>query len=105
MILLSADDVRRRAESLAERMRSFGAKVSVVEQASRIGGGALPDFELPGAAVRWEPPCPAHEAAKALREQEPPLLARIQEGSILLDPRTLDEGELEAAAAVVGRLV
>ena len=37
----------------------------------------------------------------ALRAGEPPLIARVHEDRVLLDPRTLAEDELEPAIAVV----
>jgi L-seryl-tRNA(Ser) seleniumtransferase len=41
--------------------------------------------------------------ARALREGEPPLIARIHGDRVLLDPRTLTDEEVELAIAVVGR--
>ena len=35
---------------------------------------------------------------RALREGDPPVIARIHDGQVLLDPRTLADDELEAVA-------
>jgi L-seryl-tRNA(Ser) seleniumtransferase len=39
--------------------------------------------------------------AAALRAGDPPLVGRIRDGQLLLDPRTLAEEELEPAIAAV----
>jgi L-seryl-tRNA(Ser) seleniumtransferase len=50
----------------------------------------------------------AERLAAALRDGDPPLLARIVHDRVLVDPRTLEAEDLEAAAgaiaAAVGRL-
>ena len=40
--------------------------------------------------------------ARALRAHDPPVIARIHDGRVLLDPRTLTDGDLEAVIAAVG---
>jgi L-seryl-tRNA(Ser) seleniumtransferase len=71
----------------------------VVEAVARVGGGALPLLELPGPAValHGEPVA----LATALRAGDPPLIGRIHAGRLLLDPRTLRDDEIDAAAAAV----
>jgi L-seryl-tRNA(Ser) seleniumtransferase len=41
------------------------------------------------------------ELAAALRRQDPPLLARIADGRVLVDPRTLAEDELDLAVRAI----
>jgi L-seryl-tRNA(Ser) seleniumtransferase len=75
----------------------------VVEAVARVGGGALPLLELRGPAVAFGPPAtpdPARLAA-ALRAGDPPLVARIADGCLLVDPRTLADDELGHAAAAI----
>ena len=40
-------------------------------------------------------------AAAALRRADPPVLGRISEGALLLDPRTMSDAEVPAAARAV----
>jgi L-seryl-tRNA(Ser) seleniumtransferase len=86
------------AQRLAERI---GRPARVVPTVSRVGGGALPLTELPGPAValRGDPVA----LAAALRDGEPPVAARIHDGEVLLDPRTLAEDELESLADAARR--
>jgi len=86
--------LERRARMLAE---AVGGEVT--ESTARVGGGALPLLELPGpvVALDGEP----ERIARALRGGEPPVIGRIQGGRLLLDPRTLTDDELGAAAGAV----
>jgi L-seryl-tRNA(Ser) seleniumtransferase len=65
---------------------------------SAIGGGSLPDVTLPTRALALPGPDPDALAA-ALRRADPPVVGRIEEGLVLLDPRTVGPGE---DAALVG---
>jgi L-seryl-tRNA(Ser) seleniumtransferase len=99
LAMLTADDaeLRARAARLAE---ATGGEV--VDAVGRVGGGALPLLELPGPAVAIAPgPSGADALAAALRTGDPAVVARIEDGRLLLDPRTLAPGELEPAAAAV----
>jgi L-seryl-tRNA(Ser) seleniumtransferase len=99
MLTAPAAELEARARRLAD---ATGGEV--VEAVARIGGGALPLLELPGAAVALSPAgWTAHELAAALRAGEPPLIARIAGERVILDPRTLaGEEELDLAGAAVG---
>jgi L-seryl-tRNA(Ser) seleniumtransferase len=100
MLTASPDELHARAQRLAEA--TGGELVDVV---GRAGGGALPLLELHGPAVAvgtHDTDPPAEELAARLRAHDPPLLARISDGRVVVDPRTLHgDGELEQAAAVV----
>jgi L-seryl-tRNA(Ser) seleniumtransferase len=64
---------------------------------ARVGGGALPLLELPGPAVAVTG-SPPDELAARLRASDPPVIARIEDGRLLLDPRTLTDDELPFVA-------
>jgi L-seryl-tRNA(Ser) seleniumtransferase len=63
-----------------------------------VGGGALPLLELEGPAVALVSPASPMSIARALRRAEPPVLARIHDDRVILDPRTLSDQEVEPAA-------
>jgi L-seryl-tRNA(Ser) seleniumtransferase len=86
--------LRARAERLAAAVGG-----EIVETAARVGGGALPLLELPGPAVAL-PGAPDPLAAR-LRAADPPVIGRIQDGRLLLDPRTLADDEIELVASAV----
>jgi L-seryl-tRNA(Ser) seleniumtransferase len=81
------------ADELAARI---GVGARIVSSVSRVGGGALPLTELSGPAVALQGDPGA--LAAALRHGEPPVIARIHDGRVLLDPRTLAADELEPVA-------
>ncbi len=74
-----------------------GASVTVIEGASQMGSGSLPGQELPTRLVAVAPAnVPPGELALRLRRHEPPVFARVHQNQVLLDPRTLLDGEEEA---------
>jgi L-seryl-tRNA(Ser) seleniumtransferase len=97
MLTASEDVLAARAARMAE---AIGVQAAVARAAGRVGGGALPllDLEGPVVAIAGAPP---DALARRLRAGEPPVLARIEDGRLLLDPRTLTDAEADAAAAAV----
>ncbi len=97
--MLTADPatLARRASWLASRTGG-----DVIETVARAGGGCLPLLELTGPAVALTPVDSADALARRLRARTPPLITRILDGRVIVDPRTLlDIDELELAAAAV----
>jgi L-seryl-tRNA(Ser) seleniumtransferase len=91
MLHEDASIVRARAERLAA---AVGGEVE--ETVGRVGGGALPLTELPSFA------CAVDEAlATALRTHEPPVIGIVRDGRLLLDCRTLADGDVDEVAAAV----
>ena len=107
-LALSAPDLRRRCRRLQQRIRKVcGAAlaVEVVAATSTVGGGALPLTELEGYALALVPQSGSvTQLATRLRNGELPVVGRLHEDRLLLDPRTLasgEEGLLVAALAAV----
>ena len=79
------------------------AKVSggnVIKGASTIGGGSLPGATLPTWLLALDSANP--QALKtALRRADPPIIARIAGGRVLLDPRTVLAGQESDLARVL----
>ncbi len=75
-----------------------GDRIGVRESVSAIGGGSLPEVTLPThvLSVRTDRP---DDLAARLRAADPPIVARIAEGAVVLDPRTVGPGEDEALVA------
>jgi L-seryl-tRNA(Ser) seleniumtransferase len=96
MLLADPAELASRAERVAAELCRSGWKgVSVERAVARVGGGSLPELELPGAAVRIElGEREAGRLAAALRRAEPPVLVRVQRGAVHLDPRALGPDEV-----------
>jgi L-seryl-tRNA(Ser) seleniumtransferase len=92
--------VRKRAKRLSTLLRRALPKevsVTLVDGQSMAGGGALPAQEIPTVLVRIR--AKALSAAvieDRLRRREEPLIVRVADEGILLDPRTLDPEEFAA---------
>jgi L-seryl-tRNA(Ser) seleniumtransferase len=81
------------AQKLAKAIGE-AARIEVVAETSTVGGGALPLTELPGFAVAVAPQNLSVDALAArLRHGRPPVVGRIQEGRLLLNPRTVARSE------------
>ena len=75
-----------------------GARVRPSESA--VGGGTLPGETLPTAVLALPVADPDALAAR-LRRADPPVVGRIEEGHLLLDPRTVQPGEGAALVAAL----
>jgi len=103
MISSTVDEIMQRADVWRDRL---GADAIVVEGESTVGGGSLPGETLPTRLVAL-PSAHVDQLALSLRQQSPPVIGRIESGSLHLDPRTVlpeqDEPLIQAVlAASVG---
>jgi len=72
-----------------------GTTVRVVRATARPGGGSLPLVELEGPALAVTSPAGPDALAARLRRGDPAIVTRVQDGAVLLDPRTIADVELE----------
>jgi L-seryl-tRNA(Ser) seleniumtransferase len=99
--------IEQKAESWAVHLRASGVTCSVVPGESAIGGGSLPGETLPTylLAIPLTEQLAGKKAA-LLRQQPTPVIARVEAGVLLLDPRTVLEVEeqvlLETLVRVLG---
>ena len=103
MLAAGEDDLAARARRIAA---AVGDRARVVTGAARVGGGALPLLELEGPVCAVDPaPLGAAELAARLRGRELPVVTRVSEGRVVLDPRTMSDADaVEAASAVADAL-
>ena len=91
MIAASPADLKRRAEGWQSRL----GRGEVIEGRSTIGGGSLPEETLPTWLLSIEVSHPT-EFARSLRALDLPIIARIEAGRPVLDPRTVLSDDEEA---------
>ncbi len=90
MIRLSKEEVGKRADMLTEQIRASGFSADVVDGESVIGGGAAPTAVLPTKLVAISKQgLTANELETRLRMSNPPVIARLENGQVLLDLRTV----------------
>jgi L-seryl-tRNA(Ser) seleniumtransferase len=106
MLGASADAMAARALTWQRQLLERGIEVEVVPAESTVGGGSLPGERLPTTALALTPrPGRAADLLRRLREHEPPLIGRIEQERVLLDPRTVlpdeDDALLDAVVAAL----
>jgi L-seryl-tRNA(Ser) seleniumtransferase len=100
MLVAGEAELRARAEAMRDAIGPDRARV--ITAAGKVGGGALPLLELEGPVVAVDG---GDELAAALRAADPPVIARISEGRVILDPRTMTDEEATTCAEVLRRLL
>src|SRR5437867_3546152 len=97
MLQASAAELKHRAESFAGRV---GENAEPLELKSIVGGGSAPETYLPSWGVALDfPGISDAELERRLRNSDPPVIVRLEEGRAILDFRTIfktDEDELLA---------
>ena len=90
------DMISQSQESLADRAEAWqstvGGVTSVVPGESTVGGGSLPGETLPTSLLSIDPTTVtggASAVAANLRRSTPPIIGRIDDDRVLLDPRTV----------------
>ncbi len=102
MLCLPLDRVQARAEALCAALTALGGPLECAVEAcaSAMGGGALPAVGIPSAAVcAAVQGMSAEELARRLRRNEPPIISPIRDGRVVLDLRTVLDGEESAVVA------
>jgi L-seryl-tRNA(Ser) seleniumtransferase len=88
------NELRQRAEKLAENLRAIAGLVSVktAEDVAYVGGGSLPDQSMKSWVVEIEPSSISDaELAHRLRLGTPAVMARLHGGKVVFDVRTVFE--------------
>jgi len=84
MIASPLDQLERRAASWREELKQG----KLIHGQSTVGGGSLPEESLPTWLLALDSEQPDRLAAR-LRHLELPIIARIESGQLVLDPRTV----------------
>jgi L-seryl-tRNA(Ser) seleniumtransferase len=100
MIARPLSEIETQADTWVAQLQELGLKASVMEGHATVGGGTLPGTTLPTwlVAVAYER---VDRLAAALRAGRPPVVARVGDGRLLLDPRTVLPGQEQALVQAV----
>ena len=102
MLAVTGEELEQRARSLIERIPQTGVVLELLAGESAVGGGAGPTSNLPTMLIAVSHPNrTAQEIERQLRTASPPIIARISEGKVLLDLRTVFADQLEALCAAL----
>jgi L-seryl-tRNA(Ser) seleniumtransferase len=95
MMRLSKDEIARRAETVVSRVglspvKSGRLRLELADGESVVGGGAAPSAVLPTRLIALtHSDFSAEELSARLRANHPPVIARVEEGRVLIDLRTV----------------
>ena len=112
MMQLSQMQIRTRAQALISeihgrsgRSAPSGITVQLVDGESLIGGGSAPSAVLPTTLIALaSPTLSANELAIRLRGSTPPIIARVEEGRVLFDLRTVFPAQDEVLRQVLAEI-
>jgi L-seryl-tRNA(Ser) seleniumtransferase len=106
MMELPKAEIARRAEALVAKLGT-NVKAELVDGESLLGGGSAPSAVLPTTLIALS--CnqlSADQMAARLRGSDPPVIARVEDGRVLLDLRTVlpeqDSTVNQALSLIVG---
>jgi len=110
MITMPIEKLTARANRLLalikNKVTETDAKMTVVDDFSMVGGGAFPTDKLPTKTVAIKPErISSSEVEKRLRQNEPPVIARIKDEMIVFDVRTLFDDDLKIIADSLGKIL
>jgi len=92
MIAIPLEALAIRAEAWARRLAAAGLRSKVRDGRSAVGGGSLPGETLPTRLLALLEPSP-ERLASSLRHADPPVIARVEDEQLVLDPRTVQPEE------------
>lgn len=106
MLSARVEELEGRARAFAERLSAadLGFRAEVRAGSSAVGGGAAPTIEVPTALVVVDhASIGPDELASRLRHHRPPVIARVADGSLTLDLRTVAREEEDTVHAALAR--
>jgi len=106
MIELGPEEIGARATRLAQKISAQpGFSAQVEDGESVIGGGSTPGQSLPTRLVAVRHTARSAQALEALlRQNSPPIMARVEADRLLLDLRTVFEDQDESVAQAFARI-
>lgn len=98
MLTCETGELQKRARKLSRRIKSkiqAACDVDVVSVSSKVGGGAMPDCNLPSWAVVLTPrKISLNTLETSFRKLEIPIIGRAENEKYILDARTIQDEEL-----------
>ncbi len=102
MISTPIEAIQHKAKQLAEVLQksiSTCCTVQITEVMSRVGGGAMPEQNLPSRAVVLQPlSMKLNHLEEKMRQLDTPIIGRVENDRLLLDMRTVRSDELHLIA-------
>jgi L-seryl-tRNA(Ser) seleniumtransferase len=105
MMRLSKEEIGDRAEAVRRQIAGAKLNVEIVVGESIVGGGAAPSAVLPTRLLALASDgLSVDELTAHLRRSDPPIIARVDEGRVLLDLRTVFPEQDSAIVSALARI-
>jgi L-seryl-tRNA(Ser) seleniumtransferase len=105
MLSVPKEQIAAKARRLSRRIKKALAdscRVALLKTNSRVGGGAMPEQDLPTTAVALQPEkISVNELEKLFRKGDVPVIGRIENDLFLLDMRTVADKEIAPLADII----
>ena len=107
MLTFSEDEMAARGKKFIRQLRYSapeGLKLTLLAGNSMVGGGALPQLQLPTKLIALQSDkLSAGDIETALRNAPTPVIGRISKGVFLRDVRTIADDDLPLLATAINR--
>jgi len=105
MMQLSKSEINGRAGKLVSEIDSKRIAAKLIDGESLIGGGSAPSAVLPTTLIALtSQELTASDLAARLRRADPPIVARVEDGRVLLDLRTVFPAQDEVLRQVLAQI-
>ena len=108
MICDTFESLKAKARRLSRMIKTKDGdnfKVDTVDGISKVGGGAMPLMELHTRLLRLRPvKMTAQLINEKLKAFNPPVIVRVEQDSVLLDVRTIQDKELKTVAKAINEI-
>jgi len=94
LLSVTESELYRRAKSIIKQLGN-PAGLSAEVTSAFLGGGGMPETELPSVGLVFSQVYPATKLLTKLRSMNPPVIARIENDKLIVDLKAVDKCELD----------
>ncbi|WP_055668316.1 L-seryl-tRNA(Sec) selenium transferase [Desnuesiella massiliensis] len=101
MMLMSKEDLKKKAFKLRKKLRSATENLlfNMAEDYSMVGGGSMPTEKMPTYVIKVKSDkLSEKQIEEMLRKNNVPIVARVYNGEVILDVRTILEEDMDIIA-------
>ena len=104
LMAVTESELYNRAKSIIKQL-GHPTGLSAEATTTFLGGGGLPETELPSVSLIFSQDFPATKLLKKLRSMKPPVIARIENDRLMVDLKAVDQSELDILTTSLRQLL
>jgi L-seryl-tRNA(Ser) seleniumtransferase len=97
-------ELYKRGQAILKKIKA-GDKVVLEASQGQMGGGSLPEINLPSVALVFYNRLSPHKTAALFRTSDPPVIGRIKNDKFIIDLKAIDTDELEILISVIKDII